>query len=217
MTISSIDLTHPPMMNDFIKFDCYKAGHTWHQCLLTLEDNEWKPTLKNGNVKISHFYTVLELFKAAEVRGDEFISSQDLLEWIGIEKKSKIVLETLVKHLPILMAQKGKTVILINIATFLQSKSLVSDLMQLVEFENNDCAASTSSSAGEFKLPEPIRKQGSGRPRIVDTRPDILEATRIFSESAGISAHNRRRSDIGHFGFTIKQLQDFIKKNLLPR
>ena len=67
--LSSIDLMHPKG-NDLIKITCHKAGRSWNNCLIDLEDANWKPTSTNGNVNLSHFYLCKDLFTSAQLRGD---------------------------------------------------------------------------------------------------------------------------------------------------
>ena len=55
------------------------------------------------------------------------------------------------------------------------------------------------------------RKPGSGKPRIVDKYPEVLEQARAFAEIAGTAAHDRRRSEIGRIGFTVDEMTKFIK------
>ena len=64
------------------------------------------------------------------------------------------------------------------------------------------------------QLPDIGRKEGSGRVRIVERNPDILEAVTSFAESAGVAAHGRRREETGFFGFTMTNVRDYIKEKI---
>ena len=81
-------------------------------------------------------------------------------------------------------------------------------MLSLVEDSNDE---NKNEETKEGVLPNVSRKPGSGRIRSITSRPEILQAAQKFSESAGVSAHERRRSDIGHFGFTMPQLHSFIQ------
>ena len=111
------------------------------------------------------------------------------------------------------MARRERIVILINVTTFLQSQSMIIDMMMAVEEAKGNLI---DEEYKEGVLPEVSRKPGSGRVRAVVSNPQILESAIKFSESAGVSAHDRRRSDVGHFGFTMPALHEFIKNSCFP-
>ena len=211
--ISYVDLTHAST-NDDLKITCNKAASTWNECLKSLEDSEWKPTSTSGNVNMTHFYTCRDMFIAAELRGEEAIQSRTLLEWLNITEKKQTALETLVENLPLLMVKAGVETILINVSTFLKSDSLMAQLMTIAKEEKASADNQDLNTTKEGTVPNITRKPGSGRIRIVEERPEILESVKTFAESAGVSAHNRRQTDIGHFGFTIEQVQNFLKKTV---
>ena len=60
------------------------------------------------------------------------------------------------------------------------------------------------------EVPVTERKEGSGRPRIVDQNPEILDVVRNFAENSGVAAHNRRREDVGRFGFSMPDLHGLV-------
>ena len=144
-----------------IKFSCFKAEFSWAECLIHLEETDWKPTVKKGNVKIDLFYSCCEYFRSAELRGDEYLDSEDLLDWLQVKESRRLVLNTLVENLPILMARKGDRIALINVTSFLESKSLVEDLMEASGKEKPNKFDDIEIKEGV--VPDVPRKEGSGR------------------------------------------------------
>lgn len=206
--ISNIDKSFAP--NPEILFSCSNAESSWEHCLKKLEDMDWKPTVKNGNVKLEHFYSCAELFRSMEFRGDEFIPSTNLLSWIKLKEKPKTVLNTLVKNLPILMAEKNGRIALINVVTFMKSQTLVEEMMT-VSGSGNKKSNIEGINVTEGTIPDEPRRDGSGRPRIFEQNPEVLDQARVYAESAGVAAHSRRRSEVGRFGFNINEITRFLK------
>ena len=182
-----------------IKFSCFKAQFSWAECLVHLEETDWKPTLKKGHVKIEHFYSCFEHFRSAELRGDEYLDSEDLLDWLQVKESRRLVLNTLVENLPILMARKGGKTALINVTSFLDSKFLIEDLMEASGKEKQNKFDDIEVTEGV--VPHVPRKEGSGRVPIVNE--SILEKVREYSQSAGMASHERRREDVGRVGFVM--------------
>ena len=205
--VSNIDKSFAS--NPEITFTCSNASSTWETCLRKLEDLYWKPTVKNRNVRLEQFYSAAEIFRSMEFRGDEFIESSNLLSWIKASEKPMTVLNTLVDNLPILMVRKGSKTALINATTFLRSKTLVEDLMNIDPPQKSNIDG-VEVTEGEIVI-EP-RNPSSRKPRIVEKYPEVLEQARAFAEIAGTAAHDRRRSEIGRIGFTVDEMTKFIQE-----
>ena len=194
------------------KFSCYKTETSWEKCLEELEE-KWQPQSKNGNVTLDHFISCLQLFKSLEIQGGEFITASDLLDSLRIPDKRMKALDALVQNLPILMARQRNTIILLNVLTFLRSDTLIAEMMKIVQ------SAKSGKKGGEVINITPgeilnERKPGSGRPRIIDKNPEILEKVRNYAETNGVAAHDRRRTDVGRFGFCMEDVQEFLKNSI---
>ena len=85
--ISNMDMNHNP--DTEMKFKCHTL-ESWEECLKVLDEKNWQPLSKNGNVRLSHFKTCLDIFRDLEMRGGDFISAGDLLGCLNITDK-KIV------------------------------------------------------------------------------------------------------------------------------
>ena len=73
------------------------------------------------------------------------------------------------------------------------------EMMKIAEQEKvKDPENQIIVTEGEI-IQEP-RKEGSGRVRIVQNNPEVLDKARSYAESAGMAAHDRRRSEVGRFG-----------------
>ena len=148
------------------KFTCYKIETSWEKCLDELEEKNWRPQSKNGNVSLNHFITCLELFRSLEIRGGDFITAADLLDSLKIPEKRMAALDTLVHNLPILMARRNGTILLLNVRTFLRSDSQIVDMMKIVKSLKSGEKEEEIIDITEGEVSNE-RKSGSGRLRIV--------------------------------------------------
>ena len=207
-----------------IVFKCHKAGVRWEECLDSIESSDWSPSSKNGNVTKEHFSRCYELFRSLECSDGEFITGEQMLTLLGFTKNLKQtshmnVLNSLVEHLPILMARGPGNwysckVVLINCETYIRSQSMIVDLMEAVEHERSSSREPSGYKQGE--LTEFRRRDGSGRIRRIVENPEILVNVEKFVNTYGAAAEDHRRDDVGRVGFTLPQLQSFIKLTCFP-
>jgi len=191
---------------------CHNAENSWEECLQKIHDN-WIPNNSNGNVTIGNLETCRNLFAGLEIRGDHYIPSNTLLDWLGIESTRALALKTILENLPIIQIKKGFTSILMSVTSFLSSKDMLEDMMKVVQEQSDK----TTNKDGTIlkrpgEDPDTLRKEGSGRKRIVEENPRILEAVQNFAENAGVAAHIRRRENVGLFGFSMKDLQNMLSE-----
>ena len=191
-----------------LKFRSFKAGESWSDCLSIVE-NEWKPSVSNGNLTFESFVRVQEMFAASIVRGDKFITKPELITWMQITKNSSQAIELFLRNLPILEVKMKQKCVYISIPSFLISGEMIEDLMSLKSPET-----ATDKSLGPFSEESHPRKPGSGRVRIVTSQPEVLEEIRAYTESAGVAAENRRRDGVGRYGFSIPEVRSFLSDKL---
>ena len=204
--ISNIDMNHNP--DSEMKFECHNL-EPWEECLKKLDEKDSKPLSKTGNISMEHFVTCYDIFHDLELRGGDFISAADLLDCLKITEKKMLALETLVKNLPILMARKNGTILLLNAVVFLRSDTQILDMMKVAK-TSKDPESPIDVTEGNTEQP---RKEGSGRIRIVDENPEVLEKAKSYAESSGMAAHDRRRSEVGRFGFCMEDVQTFLRNS----
>ena len=220
--ISNIDLKHQGGDRKLI-IKCGKSALSWSECLQLLDDNNWQPTSKNGNVTFNHLEACYGYFKGMELRRDEYVTGNDLLDWLGITEKKILILDTIVSNLPIMMIRNEgpttvKNIILLNITTFLGSEVLIADVKEILEAANNkDKANDEDIEYVPGVLPSTSRKEGSGRSRFVDKNPDILEAINKYVDSTGIETESRRRDYTGgRIGFVMEDFYQFVVDTCFP-
>jgi len=190
---------------------CYKADSSWEDSLQNIHDINWTSSSSNGNLNIDHFERCYSYFKAMEFRGDEFVQAWILLDWLGIKSSHVLALKTLLENLPIIQIKKAETSVLMNVTSFLSSQTMLEEMLNVVQKDTEKTLNKDGvilKQPGEVPVAE--RKEGSGRPRIVDKNPEILDVVRNFAENSGVAAHGRRREDVGHFGFSMSDLQNLV-------
>ena len=207
--LSNLHKTETPDGN--LRVSCYKAGFSWTECMEKIDRDGWIPDVKRANLRFEDLEKCRDVFRSMEYDDQEFITGDGLLNWLNKTERKIQALDTLVENLPIVKFVKRGKIVLCAVETFLHSRSMVEDFFDAVIEEENKVP---DVEVRKGTVPNLPRKQGSGRPRIVEQNPDILETTRAFAESAGISAHNRRREGVGRFGFTIEDCQKVIRDKL---
>jgi len=219
--ISNMEKRHEQKIDTSIEIKCCKSSSSWEDCLNEIEQREWMPTGRNGFVEIKHFLLCKDIFQHLELRGDEFIQGEFLLQCLGLPRDHKIrIFEALVNNLPIIMARskddKGH-VIFISVSTFLSSQTLVQDLMELCDVQKGSNEESFEVVQGEVEKSDKTGR--SGRTREVVKNPLILEKANQFVNSCGAdatgpSAEERRRDNTGRVGFVMQDLWEFIRDTL---
>ena len=106
------------------------------------------------------------MFRSLEIRGGDFITAADLLDSLKIPEKRMAALDTLVHNLPILMARRNGTILLLNVRTFLRSDSQIVDMMKIVKSLKPGEKEEEIIDITEGEVSNE-RKSGSGRLRIV--------------------------------------------------
>lgn len=188
---------------------CSNAGFTWSECLSKIEEDGWIPSHKNGNIFYEDFEKCHDIFISMQRDGQEFITGETLLQWLNKSERKMQCLKTLVENLPIIKFVRFGTIILVAVETFMSSSSMITDFIEIVRQDENKVP---DVEVIEGTVPQLPSKEGrSGRTRLVDQNPEILETIRTYAESSGISAHNRRHESTGRFGFNIEDVQKVLK------
>ena len=108
------------------------------------------------------------------------------------------------------MARKNGTIILLNATVFLRSDTQILNMMHVAKTSKDP---DPEINVTEGKIHEAPRKEGSGRVRIVNENPEVLEKAKSYADSSGMAAHDRRRSEVGRFGFCMEDVQTFLRNS----
>ena len=213
--ISNIHNTTPSSSQP-LKVDCYKAGDTWDSCIESVEA-DWSPAPNNGYLKVSDFVECRSIFRSMELRGDHFVTSENLLKWLKKTERKSQVIQSLIRNLPLLFVQKDKIQILMSVTAFLQSREMMEDFIEIVKEQKtskNNKEKEPEINVTPGTVPVRERVQGSGRPSLVDTIPGFLETVKDYCGMAGVAAHSRRRTNVGRTGFSIPDVHSVVKEKL---
>ena len=56
------------------------------------------------------------------------------------------------------------------------------------------------------------RGRAGGRTSLQKSRPDVIEGVKDWTSNTGVSAHERRRDEVGQLGFTMEDMHKFVKE-----
>ena len=199
-----------------LQIDCCLAGKCWDECLVKLETDGWTPNPKNGYVSLSDFKETMMIFRSMELRGDQFVAAHNLLKWLKKSDHEEQVLQSLIQNLPMIKVKKYGYVVLLSVTSFLNDKHMIEDFFHLLQNDEKN-RSDTEIMVKPGVVIETPRAAGSGRPRIVDTNHEILDTVKDFTESAGVAAHERRRTNVGRIGFTIEDVRKVLLEKIFHR
>ena len=186
-------------------FSSSVVNNSWEECfeLIDKKQVEAKFTEKDFNETRNFF---LSLSKC----GHEYCKVEDLLEHLQKQSKDKLyVLKTLISNLPIVWVRFANNQdILIDGETLYTSPSMLFILMHMQKKADRN---SRPSQKVEKKKGTRHSRHGSGRPSFVARNPEILPAVKNYAENSGVGAQTRRRSEVGAFGFTMPDVQKFVR------
>ena len=195
-----------------VQMEAPNVSKSWAECRESLGTKTIKDgfcTLSSEEVeRIEHFFDWL-------ARCDhEWCKPQDVLNFLNKpQSELKNLTNLLVQNFPIIKLSKSGFVILLSAEEFFSSGEQLFTLMELFKQGESKEYSDDRAKAGNDKK---ARGKSGGRTPLTKSRPDVIQGIKDWTANTGITAHERRRDEIGQLGFTMQDLHRFVRDKFYP-
>ena len=189
------------------------VSKSWAECRESLGTKTTKDgfcTLSPEEVeRIEHFFDWLARC------GHEWCKPEDVLNFLNKpHSELKNLTNLLIQNFPIIKLSKSGFVILLSAEEFFSSGEQLFTLMELFKQGESKEYFDDKAKVGSDIILKKARGKSGGRTPLTKSRADVIQGIKDWTANTGITAHERRRDEIGQLGFTMQDLHRFVRDKL---